>query len=240
MESPARIYPINEYSLTVEFGNVINEENHFEVEKLDLLLKQKPFNGFIHAIPAYTSLCIVFDPVQVKSKWGSPFNGVFESLKNYIQELIKIPLNYQKEFRQTKTIPVFYGDEMGPDMDFLCHKTALSPSEIIQIHSQARYKVFMMGFIPGFAYLGGMDLRLEVPRKEVPRKKVKPGSVGIAGVQTGIYPLESPGGWQIIGRTPLKMFEAFRSPATYLQAGDWVEFRPIDALEFQSLSQSNS
>src|SRR5699024_4926794 len=129
-------------------------------------------------------------------------------------------------------IPVLYGGDYGPDLDLVAHRNQLSTEEVIRIHSERDYLVYMIGFAPGFPYVGGMDERIEAPRKENPRQSIPAGSVGIAGKQTGIYPFESPGGWQIIGRTPAQLFLPESNPPTLIQPGDRLRFVPIDEAEY--------
>jgi KipI family sensor histidine kinase inhibitor len=133
----------------------------------------------------------------------------------------------EEEPRRVVTIPVVYGGEWGPDLEEVARLCGLSAIDVVRIHSAPLYRVYMLGFVPGFAYLGGMDERIAVPRLAVPRAKIPAGSVGIAGGQTGVYPLETPGGWRLIGRTPLSLFVPERNPPALLKAGDWVRFLPI-------------
>lgn len=132
-----------------------------------------------------------------------------------------------------KEVPVCYGGEFGPDLEEVAAHHVLDIEEVIQLHCIPLYQVYMIGFTPGFAYLGGLDERLHTPRKNEPRKKVLAGSIGIADQQTGIYPIDSPGGWQLIGRTPLRVFDPDRETPFLIQAGDFVRFRPITEMEFE-------
>lgn len=235
-----KIIALSEYAVSVNFGDQINEENRQKVERLNYLIHKFPFPGFINSIPAYTSLTLIYDPLKVLTLKPLQFNQELAlRIDYYLNEL------WEKDFIQeeikpiTKIIPVHYGLPWGKDLDFLSNYLSLDPFDIVQIHSEKLYKVYMMGFIPGFPYLGGMDKRLECPRKLVPQSQVLPGSVGIAGIQTGIYPLQSPGGWQIIGRTPLKLFDPFRVPVSWLNTGDSVKFQAISAGEFEALAIEN-
>jgi len=129
-------------------------------------------------------------------------------------------------------VPTIYGNEYGPDLEFVAKHNGLTPEEVVQIHAGTAYLIYMLGFMPGFVYLGGMSPKIATPRLETPRIKIPGGSVGIAGSQTGIYPAESPGGWQLIGRTPLKLFDPYRQPPALLQAGNYVTFVSITPQEF--------
>ncbi|HHY76979.1 MAG TPA: 5-oxoprolinase subunit PxpB, partial [Clostridiales bacterium] len=132
-------------------------------------------------------------------------------------------------------IPTIYGGEYGPDIEFVAQHNNLTVDEVIEIHSSRNYLIYMLGFTPGFPYLGGMSEKIETPRLKTPRTKIPAGSVGIAGKQTGIYPIDSPGGWQLIGRTPVKLYDPLADPPVLLNAGDYVRFVPIDEKEYKSI-----
>jgi KipI family sensor histidine kinase inhibitor len=134
-------------------------------------------------------------------------------------------------------IPTLYGGDSGPDLDYVASHNGLTPEEVVQIHASGTYRIYMLGFTPGFPYLGGMDERIATPRLETPRTKISGGSVGIAGAQTGIYPIDSPGGWQIIGRTPLALYDPQREEPILLQAGESIRFVPIDQETYDRLWQ---
>ena len=137
-------------------------------------------------------------------------------------------------------IPVLYGGEMGPDLEFVAQHAGKTPEEVVGIHTSADYLIYMLGFTPGFAYLGGMSGEIAAPRLETPRVKIPAGSVGIAGSQTGVYPIDSPGGWQLIGRTPVRMYDPEREPPILPQAGQYIRFYPIDRAEFDRISALGS
>ena len=140
--------------------------------------------------------------------------------------------------QRTVEIPVCYGGDYGPDLEFVAQHNSLTEEKVVAIHSAADYLVYMIGFAPGFPYLGGMSEQIAAPRRESPRLQIPAGSVGIAGAQTGVYPIETPGGWQLIGRTPLELFRPTEDPPTRLRAGDIVRFRPITSEEFDRLRMS--
>ncbi|WP_439696762.1 5-oxoprolinase subunit PxpB [Mucilaginibacter sp. AW1-7] len=229
-----KIYYLSETAVTVEFGQQIAEELLNAVNSLNLLLHQQPFPGFNTTVPAYSTLTVFYDPVIV-IKSDLPGAGCFAKVSGYLDDL-----KFQKKTAKpaggdTITIPVCYGGGFGPDLEEVADSHHIGIAEVIKLHSAATYKVYMIGFVPGFAYLGGMDERLATPRKATPRKLVPAGAVGIAGQQTGIYPLDTPGGWQIIGQTPLKMFDRDRGQPSLLKAGDMVVFKAIDIQEFNEL-----
>ncbi|EEB73079.1 5-oxoprolinase subunit PxpB [Thermococcus sp. AM4] len=214
--------PLGDSALLVSFGEVIDEETNDRVHALAGAIEKANFEWLIEVVPAYSSLAVIYDPKLID----------FEGVKRAIQGL---EFSAEKFEGKLVEIPVLYGGEYGPDLEFVAEYNGLTPEEVIEIHSKPVYRVYFLGFLPGFAYLGGMDERIATPRLEKPRLKVPAGSVGIAGKQTGIYPLESPGGWRLIGRTPLRLFNPSKEPPTLLQPGDRVKFVPIDEEEFEEL-----
>lgn len=206
------IFAIGDSAITIHFGNVIDESINDIVHALSKQIDAVGFEGFIECVPAYSSLSIFYKPQR---------NFGFDELKKWVKsQLEAIDIQQNKEYRIVE-IPVMYD---GEDLDFVAQYCDLTTDEVVEIHTSALYRVFMMGFLPGFAYMGGMNERIATPRKNTPRLKVPAGSVGIAGKQTGIYPLESPGGWQLIGRTNLELFNSSKNPSTLLKAGDRVKF----------------
>ena len=231
------IYALSEYALTVEYGHEISSTLSRQVLNLDAWLRKKPFPGFQATVPAYATLSIYYDPHQVIR---SPLRGVsgFDKVASYVRSLLPtIPDAAEQPCRHV-VIPVCYGGSFGPDLPAMAASHQLSVQDVIDLHSRGSYYVYMMGFIPGFAYLGGLPDILTTPRRPLPRPAVSAGSVGIAGNQTGIYPLESPGGWQIIGRTPLTLFNARRSEPALLQSGDQVSFKPITEREYSTYDKN--
>jgi inhibitor of KinA len=181
---------------------------------------KRPFKGFIEAVPAYASLTVFYDVIQVRNAYTYA-DTAYSLVENYLAIALQNLSSIEIKEPTLIEVPVVYD---GEDLVFVAAHNQLSIEEVIQIHTEAIYRVYMMGFLPGFAYLGGMDERIATPRKSTPRTKVPAGSVGIAGKQTGIYPLESPGGWQLIGRTLVSLFNIDSSNPTLLKAGDLVRF----------------
>lgn len=230
-------YQISENAISVEFGQEISEETLKKITHLNRLIKEDPFSGLLSTIPAYTSLTLYFDPFILLSCNKLKGSNCLHKITDYIESL-NFLTNIKKDKQQKIiSIPVCYDDVFGLDLEELTAHYQLKKEEIIQIHSTAVYTVFMIGFVPGFPYLGGLSEKLTAPRKANPRKKVPAGSVGIAGQQTGIYPLETPGGWQIIGKTPLKLFDANKIQPSLLKAGDQIKFEPISFSEFERLEK---
>ncbi len=232
-----QIYPISESAVTIEFGNAINEALMLRIAGFNQLLKQKPFPGLYDAVPAYTTLTVFFDPLVVIRATALPGKSCYEKVSGYLQQLQGVNNPAPVAQNDIIVIPVYYGGELGPDLEYVADYHQLSVDEVIHIHTSAICKVYMIGFIPGFAYMGGLDDRLETPRKATPRSAVPAGAVGIAGKQTGIYPLQTPGGWQIIGQTPVKLFDASRQIPSLLKAGDRIRFEAVTLSAFQNHKQ---
>jgi inhibitor of KinA len=214
-------------SVLVELGDEMSPQVNRQVREFSLVLKKSPIEGLIDVVPAYRSFLIIYDPfklnpVIIKSR--------MEDIQRKI-EGIEIPKP------ETREIPVLYGGEYGPDIEWVARYHAIRVEEAIKLHTGTTYQVYMIGFMPGFPYMGELPEGLVTPRRETPRTVIPQGSVGIAQRQTGIYPVESPGGWQILGRTPLKLFNPLDSPPTLLEMGDMVKFFPIDEEEFKRWRQ---
>jgi inhibitor of KinA len=218
-----KIFPLSDSAITIDFGNVIDEKTNDFVMKLYRFCSENPFIGMIEAMPAYASLTIFYDVLKVR-KLNIEAKTAFGFAKKYLEtNLQKVDNQFVTQFGLVN-IPVIYD---GEDLAFVAEYTQLSIEEVIKIHTSPIYRVYMMGFLPGFAYMGGLDARIATPRKATPRTKVPAGSVGIAGNQTGIYPSESPGGWQLIGRTELQLYTPKSPEITLLKAGDLVKFVKI-------------
>jgi len=204
-------------SLSVEFGNEISEEINHKIRAFHFTLEESPISGIVEIVPTYCTLMIHYDPGIVL------YDDLLQQLKRLLRESkrVRIPSDEVIE------IPVLYGGEEGPDLEFVAKHCNLSPDEVIQIHSSKDYLIYMLGFTPGFPYLGGMDERIATPRLKQPRVKIPAGSVGIAGTQTGIYPIDSPGGWQLIGRTPLRLYDPNRAKPVLCKAGEYIRFYSI-------------
>ena len=235
--STARIYAIHDHALTIELGNEINESINLEVINLKNDFEEKPFDGFIECVPAYSSLTIYFDDNRTLEEIRKEIKSRLEKKKSSTDKstLIETTLGSIININPI-IIPVCYDVEYGTDLNWLSNQLGLSIDEIISLHTESFFRVYMMGFIPGFAYMGTLPEKLHAPRKQTPAQQIPIGSVAIAGKQTGIYPATIPGGWQIIGRTPHVMFDNKRNPCSLLKAGDAVQFKSISKKEFESAS----
>ena len=230
---PYHIFPLGDSAITVDFGNCIDETINKEVIRRFNQLQQLPFPGMIEAVPAYSSLTIHYDMLALRKK-GTDNITIFQWVKQQLLERLQQPVEYSTSKERAMKIPVCYEKEFAPDIELLASAKNISIEEVIQTHILKTYKVYMLGFLPGFTYMGEVDEKIAIPRKPQPVNIVV-GSVGIAGKQTGIYPLASPGGWQIIGRTPLKLFDAKRDEPTLLRVGDLVQFYPVTKKEFEEI-----
>ncbi len=218
-----KIFPIGDNALTIEFGTEISPEHNNLVLKLAAYFQQNAFQGFVEIVPAYASLTFFYD-VWIVRKNFSNFATAFDAVKNFAENAL---LNLD-DFCETKPrlveIPICFDKESALDLDSVAAMNNLTAKQVTKIFLAKTYRVYMLGFLPGFAYMGEVDGQIAAPRKNSPRLKVPKGSVGIAGRQTGIYSLESPGGWQIIGRTNVALFTPNAESPTFLKAGDNVKF----------------
>jgi len=216
-----RIEPLGDSAALIHFGEVIDEAMHRLVQAACARLEARPIPGMTELVPAFTTVAVCYDPAGVGS--AAPYAAVAAALEARLAGLQPD----EAPSARTVEIPVRYGGEAGPDLELVAAHAGLTPAEVVRLHAAGAYLVHMIGFAPGFPYLGGLDPRLHCPRREVPRTRVAAGSVGIGGSQTGVYPLESPGGWQVIGRTPLALFDPARARPALLRAGDRVRFVPL-------------
>jgi len=219
-------FPLGDSSFLIKVGNEISLECHKLIRALVLAINQEKIKGVLELIPAYNELMLIYNPLVIN------YTKLVEKLKEIEKNLNPDNLPPAKLIH----IPVCYESEFAPDLEIVAEKNNLTKNEVIKLHSSIDYLVYMLGFTPGFCYLGGMDARIATPRKESPRKMVEAGSVGIAGNQTGIYPIDSPGGWQIIGKTPIKLFDSEREQPFLVEAGNYIKFDSITKKEFHQIS----
>ncbi|MBG9792029.1 kinase inhibitor [Paenibacillus dendritiformis] len=216
-------YPLGDAAVVVEFDTVIGPASHEQVRLLSLYLDHHPIPGMIEYVPAFTTVTVFYDPVVLR------YEEAKAKLERAVEQTADMRLD---EKARAVEIPVCYGGEFGPDLEDVAAHNHLTPDEVVRIHSSAEYLVYMIGFAPGFPYLGGMPERIAAPRRSSPRLAIPAGSVGIAGKQTGVYPIVTPGGWQLIGRTPVPLFRPDMTPPTLLRAGDTIRFVPITEKEY--------
>ena len=220
--------PASDQSLLVYFGQQITLDAHQQLRKLLRLLESEPIRGVRNLHPAYCSILIVFDALQLRHE------ELEAILRDYLGRLDQVALPVPRQME----IPTCYGGEFGPDLNELAGLHGMTPSQVVELHASVTYVVYFLGFVPGFAYLGGLPKALATPRLESPRKNTPPGSVGVADNQTGVYPFDKPGGWRLIGRTPIAMFRRDRENKSFLAIGDRVRFTPISAAQFAALKSA--
>ncbi len=233
-----KIFPLGDGALVVDFGNIIDESINKQVHALFYRLQKDPIPGMIEAVPAYSSLTLYYDVLFIRNKLSrqtKAFDWIAEKVKKYLS----VEQNNIGHEERMVTVPVCYDRVYGPDLDHIASQHNISVDAIIGLHTCAVYSVYMIGFLPGFAYMASVDEKIASPRKLQP-VPVEAGSVGIAGRQTGIYPLKSPGGWQIIGRTPLKLFDKGEEEPVLFRPGDKVQFIPISKNEFEDIKSRNT
>ena len=233
------IVPLGDSAVIVRVREQIEdapEETLNEVLRTFQQLRSTTVPGVIELAPAYTSVAVFFDPVDVAKASGTA-SDIFDWLATRIGAATVLkPRGSRRSALRTVEIPVCYDPEFAPDLDEVARHAQISIEQVVELHSGADYRVACIGFVPGFPFLAGLPKNLATPRRDVPRKEIPPGSVGIGGAQTGIYPLRSPGGWNLIGRTPFKLFDPTKNPPTLLRPGDRVRFRVITREEFESLN----
>ena len=226
--SEVRYLVSGDSSVCVEFGNEISPDINRKIRAFKIAVEKSGIPGIVETVPTYRSLLVHYKPEVIGYK---AITEKFKSLMGTLDN-IEIPPPTVIE------IPVLYGGEMGPDIENVASHNGKTVEEVIKIHTSQEYLIYMIGFIAGFPYLGGMSKEIATPRLKEPRVKIDGGSVGIAGEQTGIYPLDSPGGWQLIGRTPFKLYDAEREKPLLLEAGQYIKFRSISQKEFDETAKA--
>lgn len=222
-----KIYTAGDSSVLIEFGQEISPEINAQITALVRLIKAQHIEGVTDMIPAFASLLINYDPRVVS----------YAGLRERLEKLLKLEISGESSKSRVFEIPVCYGGEYGPDLQNIADNAGISPEEVIRIHCAKDYLIYMLGFLPGFSYLGGLDERIHTPRLANPRIRIPAGSVGIGGSQTGIYPLDSPGGWQLLGMTPVKTYDPGRKVPILFEAGDYIRFVPISEEEFMEIKK---
>jgi inhibitor of KinA len=230
--APPRITPLGDRALIITFGTTIDEPTHRRVRAATSRLRDRPPAGLVDLVPAFASVTLHYAPERAPA--GPPDASPFERMRAAVEQTLIDLSDDAGAASRLIEIPVCYGGELGPDLGDVAAAHAMSPEDVITTHAAAEYRVYMIGFMPGFAYLGGLPSALATPRRAAPRTAVPAGAVGIGGSQTGVYPMRSPGGWNLIGRTPVTMFDVTRDEPSLLAAGDRVRFRPIDRATFDA------
>ncbi len=225
--SDVRYLVSGDCAVCVEFGNKISPDINTKIRAFKIAVEKSGIEGIVETVPTYRSLLVHYKPEVIG----------FKELTKEFEDLMGSISNIQIPPPTVIEIPVLYGGEMGPDIENVATHNGKTVEEVIKIHTSEEYLIYMLGFIAGFPYLGGMSKEIATPRLKSPRVKIDGGSVGIAGEQTGVYPVDSPGGWQLIGRTPLKLYDADREKPVLLEAGQYIKFRSIDAAEYAEIEK---
>lgn len=231
-----KFYSLSECAITIEWGNKISIVVYKQIANLNLLLNENRFAGFTETVPAYNTITVFYQPELIIPFDKSPTDFV----RRHIEKLIAEKSIHQAFKNNYVSIPVCYDEEFGPDLQYISETKGISVQQLIAIHQQKDYHVYMMGFLPGFSYMGEVDDKIAIARKASPRAVIEKGAVGIAGNQTGIYPLSSPGGWQIIGRTPYCLFDMEKEDPFFFKTGDTVHFDSITKEEFYKYKEKEN
>ena len=223
-----RVLTAGDSALLIQFEQRIGEDVNRRISATVKLLKMQQIEGIVDMIPAYASLLVQYNPLVIR----------YEEIYKRVSAIVKMDTKVESMEKKVWEIPVLYGGELGPDFFHVAEHAGISGEELIRLHSEKDYLVYMLGFLPGFTYLGGLEEKLHTPRLENPRVKIPAGSVGIGGSQTGVYPVGSPGGWKLIGRTPVKMYDPEKQDPILVQAGEYIHFYPITDAEYARISEA--
>lgn len=221
------IIPLGDSAIRISFGNEIDESTHYQIIRFLHNFTGYKIDGVMECVPTFTTIAIFYDPSKIR----------YSQLKKIVYSVMDSAKESKPHTPIVYRIPVHYGGKTGPDLRFIAEYNHLSEQEVIHLHSNQEYLIHMIGFVPGFPYLGGLNKKISTPRLKIPRAKVAAGSVGIGGGQTGIYPSEVPSGWRIIGITPITFFDIEKNNPSLLSAGNYVSFFPVDWDEFLAIKE---
>lgn len=236
MERTWRIEPVGDSALLIGFGDRVDPAIGHRVQAFVAHLLARPLRAVRDVVPAFSTVTLHYRPEQVPGSGGTPY----ERLRLQVRQRLEIDLGADTAEPRLFEVPVWYGGEAGPDLDDVARLRKLPPDEVVRRHVASAHVVYMLGFAPGFPFIGGLDPALQMPRRTTPRTSVPPGSVAIARDQTCIYPLDTPGGWNIIGRTPLRLFDAAAEPPCLLGPGDAIRFVPIDEAAYRDMASATA
>ena len=222
-----KVVPEGDSGLLIQFEQVISPAINQRIAAIVKLIRAQQISGIIDMIPTYCSLLINYNPQAIS----------YKELHHRIESIVKMDTKTESITKKVYEIPTCYGGKYGPDLKNIAEHAGLSEEEVIRIHSSSDYLIYMLGFLPGFTYLGGLDERIHTPRLANPRVLIPAGSVGIGGSQTGIYPVDSPGGWQLRGMTPVKTYDPNRAEPILVQAGDYIRFVPVSEEEYLAIEK---
>ncbi len=218
----AKILIEGDSSVLIVFGDTISTEINQRISATVKLIKEQRIEGIVDMIPAFASLLINYNPLVIN----------YDTIRRRLERILRMDTRAESAAKRVFEIPVCYGGDYGPDLEDIAKNAGLTPEEVVAIHTSRDYLIYMLGFLPGFCYLGGLDERIHTPRLSSPRLRIPAGSVGIGGSQTGIYPMDSPGGWRLMGMTPVKTYDPQREVPILVQAGEYIRFVRIDEDEY--------
>ena len=222
-----KILTAGDSSILIQFGNAIDPDINARIAATVQLMREQHIEGVVDMIPAFCTLLINYDPRVIS----------YDEMKMRMEKILSVEIAAGARKKKVFEIPVCYGGEFGPDLPTIAEHAGLSEQEVIDIHTSTDYLIYMLGFLPGFTYLGGLDERIHTPRLANPRIRIPAGSVGIGGSQTGIYPMDSPGGWQLMGLTPVKTYDPDREVPILVEAGDYIRFVPVTEEEYLAIKE---
>lgn len=223
--SEAKFLLCGESAVSVELGDEISEAVNARVRAFALTLERAKIPGIVETVPSYRALMVCYDPLILP----------YDALISVLEEQLAHSGSYPLPPASVLELPVLYGGELGPDLAFVAQHAGKTEQEVINIHTSRDYLIYMIGFTPGFTYLGGMSEEIATPRLATPRVKIPAGSVGIGDTQTGVYPIDSPGGWRLIGHTPVRLYDSLREKAILPEAGQYIRFRAVDRAEYDAI-----
>lgn len=220
-----KILTAGDSSLLIQYDSVIDPEVNARIAATVRLMREQHIEGVVDIIPAFCSLLINYDPRVIS----------YDEMRTRMERILSVEVAAGERKKKIYELPVCYGGEFGPDLGTIAEHAGLSEQEVIDIHTSTDYLIYMLGFLPGFTYLGGLDERIHTPRLANPRVRIPAGSVGIGGSQTGIYPMDSPGGWQLMGMTPVRTYDPDREVPILVEAGDYIRFVQVDRAEYERI-----
>lgn len=242
-----KVVPLGDQAISITFGDGIDPETNERVIRFCRAVMDDPFPGLIEAVPAYHTATVFYDGMEARRSLLPPFKGGGKGMMELISEHCRRVWMKAADSDRNQSvkprlvrIPVVYGGKRGPDLEEVAEACRIGVEDVIRLHASVEYRVYLTGFLPGFPYMGRLPKELSLDRKPTPRLNVPPGSVAIAGDQTGIYPIASPGGWRVIGQTPMVLFDPRRHPPGRLRAGDRVRFVPIPEKEWERYAKEGS
>ncbi|MCP9493281.1 MAG: 5-oxoprolinase subunit PxpB [Pyrinomonadaceae bacterium MAG19_C2-C3] len=236
------IYPLGETAVIVRFARSMNDEAHDKVKALDDYFKGRDAVGIVECVASFASLAVVYDLAATQNHLMQTKSSLtpFDYIAGLIKRGLENSASFEMEASREIVIPVCYGGEHGQDLEAVARHCRMSPDEVVKLHAGGTYRMLFNGFAPGFAYLAGLDKRLTTPRRDAPRGRVPKGSIGIGNTQTGVYSFATPGGWNLIGRTPRTLFDMMRTPPSLLRSGDTVRFQIVSHEEFETYIRPNA